>query len=293
MDLIRQIDDFFDGELRDNSFFSIYSFTNENINGYLPFFDLKGKSLLTVGSSGDQTINANLAGCDNITVYDICPLSKAYFYLKMASMLCLDREEFTDFLCDNKYDDIGIGLINPKFLNINTFNRIKNVLKSLDYESFCIWEHLLNHYGGIDIYRLFRRDINEFKSTINCNRYLKNDYNYLQARKRIHNLLVNFITGNIVEPQTDRKFHNIWLSNVAHSIPKEKRIPMLENNSKILTPDGKMLVCYYWNTSMTVKGYKIKEFKNPEIIQRIIPGTSKESANNSIQLYEKSNGHHL
>ena len=42
-------------------FFCLYPFTTENINGYLPYFELKGKSLLTVGSSCDQAINACIA----------------------------------------------------------------------------------------------------------------------------------------------------------------------------------------------------------------------------------------
>ena len=36
----------------------IYKFTTENISGYIKEFDFKNKSLLTVGSSGDQVINA-------------------------------------------------------------------------------------------------------------------------------------------------------------------------------------------------------------------------------------------
>ena len=41
-------------------FHTIYPFATENINDYTEYFDLKDKSLLTVGSSGDQAINALL-----------------------------------------------------------------------------------------------------------------------------------------------------------------------------------------------------------------------------------------
>ena len=54
----------------------IYPFTTENINGYIDMFDLKDKSLFTVGSSGDQAINAILKGCKDITVLDINPFTK-------------------------------------------------------------------------------------------------------------------------------------------------------------------------------------------------------------------------
>lgn len=59
-----------------------YAFCNENVSGYLNFLDLKDKSLLTVGSSGDQAISAITRGCKDITALDICPLSEEVFYLK-------------------------------------------------------------------------------------------------------------------------------------------------------------------------------------------------------------------
>ena len=49
-------------------FNQIYPFATENISGYIDKFDLKDKSLLTVGSSGDQVINAILYGCKKISV---------------------------------------------------------------------------------------------------------------------------------------------------------------------------------------------------------------------------------
>lgn len=48
-----------------------YPFTTENISGYVKEFDLNNKSLLTLGSSGDQVINASLFNCKDIHVVDI------------------------------------------------------------------------------------------------------------------------------------------------------------------------------------------------------------------------------
>ena len=62
-------------------------------------FDLKDKSLLTVGSSGDQVINASLKNCKDITVLDINPFTKYYFNLKKAAILTLKYEEFCKFFC--------------------------------------------------------------------------------------------------------------------------------------------------------------------------------------------------
>ena len=70
-----------------SKFYQIYPFATENISGYIDLFNLKDKSLLTTGSSGDQIINAILKGCKNITLLDINPYAKFYFYLKMTCIL--------------------------------------------------------------------------------------------------------------------------------------------------------------------------------------------------------------
>lgn len=76
-----------------------YPFTTENISGYINEFDLKDKSLLTVGSSGDQIINGSLFGCHNIACLDICTYAKFYIYLKISCLLELDKKQFYKFLC--------------------------------------------------------------------------------------------------------------------------------------------------------------------------------------------------
>ena len=63
-----------DGSFRYISEFSkIYPFTTENISGYINYFDFQNKSLLTVGSSFDQVLNAYMCGVRDITLYDINP----------------------------------------------------------------------------------------------------------------------------------------------------------------------------------------------------------------------------
>lgn len=86
--------DICEGKFVDKIFAEIYPFTTENIYGYLNQFDLSNKSLLTLGSSCDQAINAIMHNCRDITVLDICPFTKFYFYLKKAAILSLSYEEF-------------------------------------------------------------------------------------------------------------------------------------------------------------------------------------------------------
>jgi len=284
MENLSRIKEYLSENFHSDDFFQLYSFANENINGYIPLFDLKGKSLLTVGSSSDQVINASLAGCNDITVCDICPLTKYFYYLKLSALLVLNREEFLGFLCETKYQ--SNREYNPHLLTKKTFNKIKNILKYFDYESYYIWKYLFENYSRNDIQKLFRRDINSLESIVYCNRYLKNDYNYYHARETVMNSLINFVNGDISKTIFNRNFDNIWLSNVAQYLNDNDIIHMIENASSLLNLDGKILLCYFWNTNMTVKGFPIEALANFNSKKNMIPGIFKND-NNSILVYTK------
>ena len=49
MEILNEIEDYLSNDLYKSDFFQLYSFTTENINGYMQFFELKDKSLLNVG----------------------------------------------------------------------------------------------------------------------------------------------------------------------------------------------------------------------------------------------------
>ena len=285
VDIFEKIDCYFNRLDRWESFFNIYLFTNENINGYVPYFDLKDKSLLTVGSSCDQLINANMAGCRDITVCDVCPFTKFYFYLKLASFICLNREEFLSFLCATYFKNGR--KYNHCFLNNKIFDRIKVVLKEIDYESYCVWNYLFSRYTRYDIGLLFKSDRVKLDCLIWCNKYLKTDYDYDNVKDGLLDCKINFINGNIVTEMYDRKFDNIWLSNVASYLDEKERLQMVENNSRYLSYGGKMLVCYFWNIDMTVKGFPLKEFMSIGADRIIVPGLAKGYFDNSILVYKK------
>ena len=283
MEILNEIEDYLSNDLYKSDFFQLYSFTTENINGYMQFFELKDKSLLTVGSSSDQAINATLARCNDITVYDICPLTKYFYYLKFASLLILNREDFLNFLC-KKQNDIECNRI---FLSKSIFNRVKNTIKYLDYESYYIWDYLFKNYKKSDIEKLFRKDINNLENIIYCNRYLKNDYNYNHAREMLMNASIDFITKDITKLYSNKSFDNIWLSNTAHYLNSQDIDSMIKNCSRMLNDNGKMLLCYFWNTSMTIKGFPIEQLSSIESEKNIIPGILKDEGKNSILVYTK------
>ena len=123
-----------DDGIKDCRIYQIYPFTTENISGYINYFNLTDKSLLTVGSSGDQVINAIMHGCKDVTLLDMNPYAKYYYYLKAASILCLNKDNFLDFLRYRDYPKVF--KYNEGVLNKATFEKIKSTLRVLDYESY-------------------------------------------------------------------------------------------------------------------------------------------------------------
>ena len=284
MDILNSIDQCIINNY-DEDFFQLYLFSNENIGDYKSYFDLNGKSLLTVGSSIDQVINASLDNCSNITICDICPLTKYFYYLKLSSLLVLDRKEFLDFLCVTNYKNNK--QYNPQFLSKKLFNKISDCLKNIDYESYFIWYYILNKYSKVQIRKLFRSDISNLESIIYCNKYLKNDELYNKARRNMPNISINIYNEDIALFNYDKKYDNIWLSNVAQYLNEDKKNMLLNNCYNNMHKDSMALICYFWNESMTIKGCPIFDIKNLDLNKIIIDGTSKYDYENSILVYKK------
>ena len=247
----------------------IYPFTTENISQYINFFDLVDRSLFTVGSSGDQTINAISKGANKVTLVDLNPLTKYYYFLKVAAILELNLDEILDFIKYNKFTDTeSAGLFSKTY-----FERIKGALRLIDSDSYNFWNDLFSMVSNIDIKnRLFHPD-NRKEVIIECNPYLQNVENYKLARERIERVQPIILTENVVDYSGKEKSDNIWLSNVAGHLSKKDRLRLFRNMLMQLNKDGALLMeyLYIYNDSRTL-GYKdvpgftkeIQEFKGSE-----------------------------
>ena len=286
-------------------FDKIYPFTTENISGYIDLFDLENKKLLTVGSSCDQIFNASLKGCKDITSLDVNPYTEYYYYFKLAALLELNQEEFIRFL--SYIDPYKSTRENKEVFNEADFNKIKDTLKKLSYDSYYFWNELYNEFKGLDIrYYLFARDEYQLPIKVGCNRYLQTEENYNKTRKSLLNTNINFVTNNILDIEhTNIKdiFDNIWLSNIATYLDHERIKKIPEIYSKYLNETGKLLISYLYITNMIPENkanykpiYKLsrtfellQEF-NPELISFIgINGIKfdDDSVTDSILVYKK------
>lgn len=262
------------------SFFNIYPFTTENITGYINYFDLKNKSLLTVGSSCDQTLNAILMGCNDITLLDINPFVKYYYYLKMCAILELDMNEFFAFFRYKNYPLVFED--NKNVFNINVFNRIKSILRLLNYEAYLFWDELFQIYSPLMVRDcLFSMDEHHSNTIIESNYYLHNSEYYNLLKNRILKVKPLFINGDILSFETNKQYDNIWLSNIPTYFGEKNMLDVTINKYyQFLKDNGLLLYGYLYQTNGKNDSYynnypliynfkylfdKYKEF-NPEVI---------------------------
>ncbi len=229
----------------DLSFSTIYPFTTENISGYINDFNLDNKSLLTVGSSCDQVINASLKNCTDISVLDICPFTKYYFYLKKAVIMTLSYKEFSHFFCYKDYSFLFGD--NRKAFDKDVFYKIEKTLKELDNESYLFWSKLFSNYSSLKIRKkLFSPDEYKFSVLKNINLYLSDDEKYNASKYKLENINPKFIMGSISNVKLDRKYDNIWLSNLGQYMDIAGLKKIVDNLFGHLNEKGKMLVSYLY-----------------------------------------------
>jgi len=97
-------------------FNQLYSFTTENLE-YMRVLDFKDKTVVSVGGSYDQAINAYMLGARSVTNIDINPIAIHYAHLKHCALKNLDYCEFKDFF-----------LRHPQSLNFSIYQSLSHLL---------------------------------------------------------------------------------------------------------------------------------------------------------------------
>jgi len=244
--------DICEGKFVKEEFDDVYPFTTENITGYINKFDLNNKSLLTLGSSSDQAINAIIKGCKDISVLDICPFTKFYFYLKKAALLSLNYDEFLAFFCYRNFYPYLED--NNKVFNKDIFLDFKQLLRLLDYESYLFWDELFSCYDSLTIRKnMFEYDEDSKDVLKKINLYLNNKNMYNKCKKNLKNINPKFIIGDIKNIKLERNYDNIWLSNLGQYLKIKELKKVVDNLFVNLNEEGKMLVCYLYQTTKDTK----------------------------------------
>ena len=235
-----------------NGFEEIYPFTTENIAGYIDYFDLQDKSLLTVGSSGDQIINAAFKGAKDITLLDINPYAKYYYYLKTAGILELSLTDFNEFFRYNDYPKVF--KYNKKVFDKASYKKLKSTLKSLDNDSYLFWDELFDMYQPDYIrFSLFSND--EYGTSVlgKSNLYLQSENTYDETKTKLKELRPEFINEDIFKSNLTKNYDNIWLSNIACYLYQDKIKGMTDKFADKLAVDGKLLISYLYSIDMNTE----------------------------------------
>ena len=275
-----------DGSFRYISEFSkIYPFTTENIAGYIDYFDFDDKSLLTVGSSGDQILNAFYNGARDITLFDINEYAKYYVYLKIAAILSLSYKEFKAFFFRHGLTPF---VRNHHMFSPELYEKIKGNLRLLDYESFLFFDELFSLYDPTKIReRMFDDDEDRNVVIKGMNKYLQDEESYNKLQAIIRKISFRYINGNIFEEDVNGKFDNIFLSNlctIANLEQLKSLLQKLDRNN--LNSGGSIQLGYLWNASFDSEEYKEdwKEIYKMPIAKDYLKGFITEADRKSTRL---------
>lgn len=125
---------------------SCFLFGTENQEGINSVINYANKDVCTVASSGDQYVSAVYYGAKKVDLYDINYLTEFLTYLKIASFITLDYEEFIDFLIPIHED---CSTIKKRFWNLET---LKKVLPNMPERAAYFWDNVMYvcHKVGFD-----------------------------------------------------------------------------------------------------------------------------------------------
>ena len=230
----------------DEHYCSVYPFTNENLRAYLPTLDLKGKDVLTVAASGDQTLNMALLGAKNIDCFDITRFAYYWLELKKAGIMTLSYDNFMNHFVGN--------ILNSKNKNYKTMR------KELAPDTQRFWDEI---YPKINK-RFFNphrfSEVYETGLIKKRNLYLDNN-NYDELKKKLSIVNLNFIHSNLLElPQeTKKKYDAIFTSNIYDHLvhyPKREYKNFCENDIRALLKEHGIAQIILMFRSKWLPGYE-------------------------------------
>jgi len=82
-----------------------FGYSNEDLKTIFEQLSVEGKSVATVGSSGDQALNAIYYGAKSVTLIDGCQFAEPITRLKIAAIKNLDLQEFLKYWTTGKILD--------------------------------------------------------------------------------------------------------------------------------------------------------------------------------------------
>ena len=183
----------------------VFPFTNENLPQIFKDFDFEGKSVLTVGSSGDQMFESIFNGAKRITVADANVCSQPYIELKIAALKNLSYEEASDYFTRESILD---------------WNYYKKISHDLSPKAKEFWDTIMLEMElDLDtrrriVSKLFHGNfMHKGKSTAS---FFREKEIYNKIKENVKDCEIDFIAADVTkfESLTRDKYDFIFLSNI-------------------------------------------------------------------------------
>ncbi len=203
---------------------NIYAFATENLK-YLSSLPLRGKSILTVGSSYDSAINCALYGSQKIDNFDININSRHYSRLKHEAIKRLDYVNFLNFFMPTPFS-FAPSVYNKlkEFLPLDTqefFDNAyaKSMNENLDFSNNASFAQI-NPGQNLRTSSLFNTKHDTLNQKVANNPYLQSEADYIKSSQAIKDLDFSWIDCDILS------LHQKLLSRPIEAKPEEEPLPI-------------------------------------------------------------------
>lgn len=208
----------------------IYGFTNELLHSSFPK-NLDNTKSLVVTSSGDHLLHAVLAGCTDITAFDINRFCKYYSALKIAMIKRYSHKIFyrkiSEFIDECNRNDFDFDYIYKLF---------NDVFPYLNDEEKAFWNTYFKLITScnIDIKRLFYSCYSPYSSAYRDKKY------YNKIKDLIDGANIKYIDTDVatIANDTSKQYDYIHLSNMLEYATDDNIINILLNLETTLTQSG-------------------------------------------------------
>ena len=221
-----------------------FAISNEQLPEIFEPLNLSGKKIATVGASGDQSLNAILQGCKDVTIIDGNSYTKPYMEYKMALIKTADFKTFKNLF------------ITPEMFSWKTYAKISHQL-SQDSKQF--WDTIMldqaetPEEGEITPHIVLKRMFRIYNKEKHS-KFYKDEQTYKKLQSLLNNNDIKFeyLDAELKEFPTilKDKYDLIYLSNIyfyyqENSAEFKQIVNSLYNNQ--LKGGGKLVINYEFN----------------------------------------------
>ncbi|MBE5735761.1 MAG: DUF3419 family protein [Clostridiales bacterium] len=241
-----------------------YPTSNELLYGHMPR-NMAGKRVATVGSSGDQALNALYYGSRDITLIDGNPFTRAFVEYKIALMKNFNKNQFWNILGSKMFDwRIYRSISHDLPLTIRNF-----------WDKIILEQDNRSISDSASSFNIYRKLIQEY--ALKTSSFYRYNYAYEKLQQILKNddYKLHFVNADVFDFDKclDGTYDYIFLSNIIHYVNYYSFITLIKDLRKHLNPEGKIQYAYNYNKKAhynflweyhnpTKLKHEVKEFKD-------------------------------